>query len=53
MQQSQLGRRIAGKLVDGIVERNPNRAGIRLSCRKDYEAAACRLYEEGIRSGDD
>ena len=32
------GRGIARQLVEGIVERNPNRAGIRLSCREDYEA---------------
>ena len=31
-------RKIARQLVEGIVERNPHRAGIRLSCRKDYEA---------------
>jgi len=37
---SQRGRGIARKLVEGIVERNPNRAGIRLSCREDYEAHA-------------
>ena len=35
---SQRGRGIARELVEGIVERNPNRAGIRLSCREDYEA---------------
>lgn len=29
---------IARALVEGIVERNPHRAGIRLSCREDYEA---------------
>ena len=34
------GRGIARELVEGIVERNPHRAGIRLSCRKDYEAHA-------------
>ena len=33
------GRKIARQLVEGIVERNPHRAGIRLSCRKDYEGA--------------
>ena len=32
------GRGIARQLVEAIVERNPHRAGIRLSCRKDYEA---------------
>ena len=32
------GRGISRALVEGIVERNPHRAGIRLSCRKDYEA---------------
>ena len=35
---SQRGRGIARELVEGIVERNPNRAGIRLSCREDYDA---------------
>ena len=34
------GRGIARELVEGIVARNPHRAGIRLSCRKDYEAHA-------------
>lgn len=29
---------IARALVDAIVERNPNSAGIRLTCRKDYDA---------------
>ena len=32
------GQGIARQLVEGIVERNPNRAGIRVSCREDYEA---------------
>ena len=32
------GRGIARELVEGIVERNPNRAGIRVSCREDYDA---------------
>ena len=32
------GRGIARKLVEGIVERNPNRAGIRVACREDYDA---------------
>jgi len=32
------GRGIARELVEGIVEGNPNRAGIHLSCRKDYDA---------------
>ncbi|MYC68644.1 MAG: hypothetical protein F4X12_20200 [Acidobacteriia bacterium] len=32
------GSGIARALVDTIVERNPNSAGIRLSCRKDYDA---------------
>ena len=32
------GQGIARALVDGIVERNPHRAGIRLSCREDYDA---------------
>ena len=34
------GRGIARQLVEGIVERHSHRAGIRLSCRKDYEADA-------------
>lgn len=34
---------IARALVEEIVERNPNGAGIRLSCRKDYEANAMWL----------
>ncbi len=38
--RSSRGRGIAGELVEAIVERNPHRAGIRLSCRKDYEAHA-------------
>ena len=29
---------IARELVEAIVERNPHSAGIRLSCRKDYDA---------------
>ena len=29
---------VARELVEAIVERNPHSAGIRLSCRKDYEA---------------
>ena len=32
------GSGIARELVEAIAERNPNRTGIRLSCRKDYEA---------------
>lgn len=32
------GSGIARELVDAIVERNPNSPGIRLSCRKDYDA---------------
>ena len=32
------GSGIARELVEAIVERNPNRTGIRLSCREDYEA---------------
>ena len=32
------GSGIARDLVEAIVERNPNRTGIRLSCREDYEA---------------
>ena len=36
----QRGQGIARELVEGIVKRNPHRAGIRLSCRKDYEANA-------------
>ena len=35
---SQRGRGIARNLVEGIVEHYPQRAGIRLSCRKDYPA---------------
>ena len=35
---SQRGRGIARTLVEGIVERYPQSAGIRLSCREDYEA---------------
>lgn len=38
--RDQRGRGIARELVEGIVERNPHRAGIRLSCRKDYDADA-------------
>ena len=38
--QHSRGRRIARALVEAIVERHPHRAGIRLSCRKDYEAHA-------------
>ncbi len=38
--RDQRGQGIAGALVEGIVSRNPHRAGIRLSCRKDYEANA-------------
>lgn len=34
----QRGRGVARELVEAIVERNPHRAGIRLSCREDYEA---------------
>ena len=36
--QNSRGRGIARRLVVGIVQRNPNRAGIRVSCREDYEA---------------
>jgi len=36
--RNERGQGIARELVEGIVERNPHRAGIRLSCRKDYEA---------------
>ncbi|WP_420436396.1 GNAT family N-acetyltransferase [Candidatus Poriferisocius sp.] len=36
--KDQRGQGIARELVEGIVERNPRRAGIRLSCRKDYDA---------------
>lgn len=36
--KDQRGQGIARELVEGIVERNPHRAGIRLSCRKDYDA---------------
>ena len=38
--QNQRSRGIARELVEAIVERYPNRAGIRLSCRKDYDADA-------------
>lgn len=38
--RDQRGQGIARELVEGIVERNPHRAGIRLSCRKDYDADA-------------
>ena len=38
--QDQRGRGVASELVEAIVERYPNRAGIRLSCRKDYDADA-------------
>lgn len=38
--RNERGRGIARALVEAIVERNPNRAGIRLSCREDYEAHA-------------
>ena len=36
--QNSRGRGIARALVEAIVERNPHRAGIRVSCREDYEA---------------
>ena len=36
--QEQRGTGIARELVEDIVNRNPHRAGIRLSCRKDYDA---------------
>ncbi|MXW60023.1 MAG: GNAT family N-acetyltransferase [Acidimicrobiia bacterium] len=36
--QEQRGTGIARELVEDIVKRNPHRAGIRLSCRKDYPA---------------
>ena len=36
--RNERGQGIARELVEGIVKRNPHRAGIRLSCRKDYEA---------------
>ena len=36
--QQHRDRGIARSLVEAIVERHPNRAGIRLSCRKDYDA---------------
>ncbi len=36
--QGHRGRGIARELVEGIVERNPNRAGIRVVCREDYDA---------------
>ena len=36
--RNERGQGIAGELLKAIVERNPHRAGIRLSCREDYEA---------------
>lgn len=36
--KDQRGQGIARELVEGIIEGNPHRAGIRLSCRKDYAA---------------
>ena len=36
--QEHRGLGIARELVDAIIERHPQRAGIRLSCRKDYDA---------------
>ena len=42
--ENQRGQGIARTLVEGIVERNPQRAGIRLSCRKDY--AANKMWPE-------
>ena len=36
--QQHRDRGIARSLVEAIVERHPQRAGIRLSCRKDYDA---------------
>lgn len=38
--QDRRGQGVARDLVEAIVERHPNRAGIRLSCRKDYDADA-------------
>lgn len=38
--RNQRGQGIARELVEGIVGRNPHRAGIRLFCRKDYDADA-------------
>lgn len=38
--RDQRGQGIARELVEGIIERNQHRAGIRLSCRKDYDANA-------------
>lgn len=38
--KDQRGQGIARELVESIIERNPHRAGIRLSCRKDYDANA-------------
>ena len=44
VEQSQRGQGIARELVEGIVQRNPHRAGIRLSCRKDYDANSMRPH---------
>ena len=53
--RNQRGRGIARELVEGIVERNPHRAGIRLSCRKDYPANSMwptlKFQALGERSG--
>ena len=38
--RDQRGQGIARELVEGIIGRNSHRAGIRLSCRKDYDADA-------------
>ena len=38
VERGQRGQGIARDLVEGIVQRNPHRAGIRLSCRRDYAA---------------
>ena len=38
--EGQRGQGIARTLVNGIIERHPQSAGIRLSCREDYEANA-------------
>lgn len=38
--RGQRGQGVARELVEAIIHRHPHRAGIRLSCRKDYEADA-------------
>ena len=46
------GRGIARQLVEDIVERNPNRAGIRVSCREDYKAHTMWPHLEFQRLGE-